>query len=498
VRFKGPLANSYVGALLLVVCALTPYLVLSTALAPVRPLLGASVGLSPQAFELTSGMANAAYAFGTVAAVQLAVHLPIRRLLVAYASLLVVGSVLAAGAWTPGLFIAGHVLQGLCTSLLLIAAVPPLVVGWPAAKTRWSATTMNMCIFGAVALGPVVGGVQAGAHQWRPLLWIVAGVSAVALLLSVLTFEDQPPADRSAPWDWVAQMLAGTGCAVAFFGASELQTHRMLSVIVFVPLMVGVALLVALVAYEFRTREPLMPVRRVATTLPLAGIIVAMCAGSASIALMELVHAALHTSVPPAHAATLFWPQFGAALAVTAIFAAVFRTRWIPLLALAGLVSIAAAAAVVSGVARGPHALVTVGSGLLGLGVGAAVAPALFIAGFSQRSQLIQRVFALVELLRGVAAFLAAPIILHLAKTTGATPAAGTGIGVWVCFGIACFGALVAVYVWVLGRAPLRAPRIEQWLDGDEPALESPPLAAGIRAAGSFGRAATSGLADDA
>jgi predicted MFS family arabinose efflux permease len=64
---------------------------------------------------------------------------------------------------------------------------------------RWTAGTMNLCIFGAVALGPVIGDVQAQAHAWRPLFWIVAGVSGLALLFVLLTFEDQPPQDHSAP-----------------------------------------------------------------------------------------------------------------------------------------------------------------------------------------------------------------------------------------------------------------------------------------------------------
>ena len=34
------------------------------------------------------------------------------------------------------MYITGHVLQGLCTSLLLIAAVPPLAIGYPANKLR--------------------------------------------------------------------------------------------------------------------------------------------------------------------------------------------------------------------------------------------------------------------------------------------------------------------------------------------------------------------------
>src|SRR5919204_278769 len=337
-RLRGPLADSYVSAVALVVFALTPYLALSTALAPVTPMITKSLGMSRQSFELTLGMANAAYAFGTVAAVQFQVRLRGRRMLVLYATLLVAGSVLAAAARTPALFITGHVLQGLCTSLMLIAAVPPLVIGWPSSRMPWTGATMNMCIFGAVALGPVIGGVQAGANDWRPLFWIVAAFAAVALLFSLLTFEDQEPQDKSAPWDWVAQSLAGLGCAAAFFGASELQTHRLVSPIVLLPLLVGIALVIALVVYEYRLKEPLMPVRAFVSTFPIAGIVVAMCAGAASVALIQLVQAALQTKMTPTHIGTLFWPQFGAAVATALLFGLLFRTRFVALLAFGGLI----------------------------------------------------------------------------------------------------------------------------------------------------------------
>jgi MFS family permease len=480
-KLKGPLANSYTSAIALVVFALIPYLALSTALTPLTPILAKSVGLSEQSLQLTTGMANAAYAFGTVAAVQLAVHLRGRRLLILYASLFVLGSILAATAWTPGLFIAGRVMQGLCTSLMLIAAVPPLVIGWPVSKMRWTAGTMNLCIFGAVAIGPVIGGVQAGAHAWHTLFWIVAGASVLALAFALLTFEDQPPADRSAPWDWVAQILAGGGCAAAFFGASELETHAMLSLIVFLPLIAGAAMIFALLLFEFFVKDPLMPIRSLASTLPAAGVLIAMCAGAASVALVELSQTALQSKATPAHAGMLFWPEFGAAAATAVLFGLILRTRLIPLLALGGLVMLSAGALVLTGVASGPNALVVVGSGLVGLGVGASVSPALFTAGFSLPSDQIQRVFAVVELLRGVAAFMFAPIVLHLSKTIARTPAEGTRIGVWLCFAIASGGALVAGYLYVLGRLRLHPPKLERWLEGEGPAFDSPPLAACIR-----------------
>jgi hypothetical protein len=150
-------------------------------------------------------------------------------------------------------------------------------------------------------------------------------------------------------------------------------------------------------------------------------------------------------------------------------------------LVLCGTVLLSGGAAVLVGVASGPQMLVLVGSGLVGLGVGASVSPALFMAGFSVRSAQIQRVFALIELLRGVAAFMVAPILLHLALTVGATPAAGISTAMWVSLGIAAGGGALSLYIVLLGRARLQRPDLERWEGGDEPAWESPPLAAGIR-----------------
>jgi hypothetical protein len=134
------------------------------------------------------------------------------------------------------------------------------------------------------------------------------------------------------------------------------------------------------------------------------------------------------------------------------------------------------AAAVLTGVATGSEALVVIGSGATGVGVGASVAPALFTTGFTLPSPQLPRVFALIELLRGVAAFLAAPLLLHMSETVGASPPAGIESAVWVCFGVAVVGAVTALAIWIAGRARLQRPDIEPWLEGEKPAIESPPL----------------------
>jgi MFS family permease len=480
--FRGKLANSYWASALLVICALVPYLGLSSALGPMIPTLSKGVHLSSQALSLTFGMSNAAYALGTVLSVQLAVHYPQRRLLVSYAAIFTFGSVLSATAWTPGLFIAGHVLQGLMTSMMLIAAAPALVTGWPPKRLATTAMVMNLGIFGAVGAGPVVGGLEANAQSWRPLFWIVCGVGALALLLAVLTFEDTPAIDRAAPRDWAAILLAGFGCAATFFGAAELETHSMLSLIVIAPLLAGAGLILLLLIHQVTAKAPLMPMRQLLHTIPIAAVVVAVSAGASSVTLIELTQTALAHSTSPAHLGVLFLPELGGAVFTAFLFGALIRTRYAPALALSGLVFIAGGAAVLTGAATGPDSLVLVGSGLVGLGLGCSVAPALFSTAFSLRVTQLPRVFAMLELLRGTAAFAAAPIILHLAMTAGGSTTGGIQISIWVCFAIAAGGAIVSLYVYILGRARLQVPDISKWETAGGPAWDSPPLAAGIRA----------------
>lgn len=422
-------------------------------------------------------MANAAYCFGTVLAVQLTQRLPARRMLVGFALLFLVASVLAAAAPTPGLFVAGHVLQGLATALMLIAAAPALITGWPVARLRPSAVTMNLGIFGAVALGPVVGGIVAGGRDWQLLFWVVAGLGAAALAMILLTFEDQPPQDRGAPVDVVSIGVAAAGTGLAFLGVGELAAHGFTEAIVLVPLLAGVALIVFLIGHQFVVSDPLMPVRKLAHTIPVAAIAIAMAAGAASVALVELTQSALELQkASPTHVGVLFLPELGGAILTAALFGAIVFTRWVPTFALCGVVLLAGAGAVLSGVATGTDALVLAAAALVGVGVGGSVSPALFAAGFSLEAELLPRVFALIELLRGVAAFLAAPLLLHLSETVGSGPAAGIEAAVWLATAIALAGGLLAAAVFALGRARLQRPDLERWLEGEGPAIDSPPL----------------------
>ncbi len=473
---SGPLSKSYPGAVALVVFSLIPYLALTAAVFPLLGLISKSTGLTTQTLEVTVALSTGAYAVGTVLAVQFAVHLRARRMLVFYEALFVVASVLAAWAPDGGVFIAAFIVQGLCTSLMLIAAVPPLITRWPAKKMPVTGLIMNLCIFRAVALGPTLGAAQLGGTSWRPLFWGVAGVSVLALLFSLLTFEDDPAQDLEAPWDLLAVALAVIGCAAAFFGAGRLQATMSAGPVSLVPLIAGFAMIVLLVVVEYRMRNPLMPVRAAATTLPVMGIFIALTASASAFGIMELLLESLKTSSTPTETALYFLPEFFAAVLVAGLFGALFRTRFTPVLALVGLATIVVSAALLLTTLPRTGPVTAAAAGLLGLGVAASVSPALFLAGFSMRAPQLQRVFAMIELMRGVTAFLVAPILIFLASVLGASASTGIDSSLWICLAIAAVGFLGGLTLHLTGRRGLHVPDIDRWQESDEPAWASPPL----------------------
>ncbi len=479
---QGPLAGRYPAVATMVMAALIPYLALSAAVGPVTPIIARDLHTSLQALSLGAGLANAAYAVGTVLAVQFAQHLPQRRMMVLYAVVLVIGSIVTASAQNVVMYSTGQVLAGLCTSLLLIAAVPPLSLGFPASKLRITGMIMNMCIFGAVALGPTIGGLQAEANAWRPLFWAVSGIAVLALILALLTFEDAPPADPDSPRDLPALGLAAIGCVAAFFGSSQLLTHSFLSPVTILPLVGGLLAIIVLVVYQYRAKDPLLTIRdMLGSTIPIAGIIVALFAAAASVSATVLTADILSQHHSALHVGLLYLPEVGGALITAVLLGLVLDKVYLHYLPLIGMGFLAAGIGVFLIKVPASQPLALVASFLTGIGLGATVAPALFVAGFSLRSLSLQRVFAIVELFRAVAAFMIAPIFVHFARSVSDDFAEGVRIALWIGLAIAVVGAVLAVATYVVGGARPQAPDIEGFISGRKPAWPSPPLFARLR-----------------
>ena len=231
------------------------------------------------------------------------------------------------------------------------------------------------------------------------------------------------------------------------------------------PLVGGLALIVILIVNQYRSKHPLLTIRSMLTsTIPVAGIVVALTAAAASVTATDLTANLLAPHYSPASPrAPLPARARRAPCSPRWCSASCSRRASCTTCPLVGMAFLAAGIAVFRIQVPPTQALTLIGSGLTGIGLGAAVAPALFVAGFSLPAASLQRVFAIVELLRAVAAFMVAPVFAHFAATVGGNPATGTEIVLWIGLGIAIGGGC--------DRRPALRARRRARADAGPPAL---------------------------
>jgi MFS family permease len=478
---RSPLMGRYGPAVAIALLGLCPNIVLSTAFSLLTPVLVRDLHTSRLLLQVAEGLSNAGYAVGAVVAAFLGQRLVQRHLFLAYEAAFVVGSVLAALAPGGVVFAVGRVVQGSATGLMLVAALPPLVTRFGVGKLPGTVAIVNVGLFGATTLGPVVGGPVAAAGSWRLLLWVTAGLGLAGVAVAALGYPRFDPFDPDLRFDAPAIGLAAVATFLPFLATSVLADRPFGSPQFWAPFAVGVAALVALVVVQYRAEEPLMPVRALSTQLPVTGTVVAMVGGAAFVTAVDLLVLSL-TEVArqdPRSAGLAFWPMPLGLLVAAGLFGLLLRTRWLPLLVDAGLLGLAGAAVLLL-VGSPGSAAVPWAALLLGFGAGASVSPGLFLAAFGVPAQLLGRAFALVELLRSEAGFAVAPVVLAVARGSG-QPAAGVHVGLVVVLCLAAAGLLAALVLPAVSGARLRAPDLRGWLEDGQQALPSPVTAVHLR-----------------
>ncbi|MGH7056745.1 MAG: hypothetical protein ACREFZ_02530, partial [Acetobacteraceae bacterium] len=194
---------------------------------------------------------------------------------------------------------------------------------------------------------------------------------------------------------------------------------------------------------------------------------------------MEVAHRS------PLATGILFWP-LALGVCITALLLRLFiATRFLPLLALGGMACLIGGGGLV--MTLGPHGApvrTLAAAGLPGLGAGATVSPALFLAGFPLPSRIIGRVFALVELVRSLSDFIIAPVIARIARNGSHTPPLdwhgvheAAAMTLWITIAFTAFG----IFLWWAGGVGLPDPDISAWSKENKPTIDSPVLLARVR-----------------
>jgi len=370
--------------------------------------------------------------------------------------------------------------------MLLVIALPPTIRRFSAARIPLTAVFINVGLFGGVAAGPLLGGIVATTHGWRWLFGVYAALGVATWCLGWLTLAEEDPFNPKLPVDLSALLLAAAATVLPFIGAGLLAQVGFKSPLFWAPLAIGLVSLAALLITEFNKNEPLAPVKRMWTTLPVIGTIAATIGGAAFVTFLQLATSdALQVRHhDPLDVGISYWPMLLGALVAAALLGLMLKTRFLTpfvggsmlLLLIGGLLFLDRAE-----VGSPRHvAAVT----LLGLGAGGTVGPGLFLAGLSLPSSVLGRIVALIELVRSVGDFILAPVLLEVSRVVSGPSLAPHGIrfATAATFWCAVVVTLSTVMIFLAGRRDLQRPDLRSWQEtDDQPALKSPPLFARLR-----------------
>lgn len=167
-------------------------------------------------------------------------------------------SVICAVAPSGLVFVLGRALQGAAGALLVPSSLAIIIATFSKSEQgraigQWTAWTTS-----AFLIGPLLGGLLVDLVSWRLAFWINLVPIAVVLLMMRALGRDDPNPNRE-PIDWVGAALGVVGLGGTVFALIEQGRFGWGSPVVWVPLVVGLAAIVAFLLWERRTPHPMLP-----------------------------------------------------------------------------------------------------------------------------------------------------------------------------------------------------------------------------------------------
>ena len=230
-------------------------LVVATALSTIRVDLGASV----EELEWTVNAYNLSFAVLLMTAAALGDRYGRRRLYAAGLGLFVAASAACALAPDMGFLIAARALQGVGAALVAALGLALLSAAFPPER-RGTAIGIFSAITGlSVASGPLVGGAVAEGLAWEWIFWLNVPIGLIAIPFVLTRIDESFGGDRGLDIRGLA--LVSGGALGIVWGLVRGNGVGWGSLEVVGALTLGVALMIAFVAWELRAREPMLPMR---------------------------------------------------------------------------------------------------------------------------------------------------------------------------------------------------------------------------------------------
>jgi EmrB/QacA subfamily drug resistance transporter len=170
------------------------------------------------------------------------------------------GSLLSGLSWSAGSMIFFRVLQGAGGGMIM-----PVVMTILTRKAGPHRLGRVMAIIGvpmliAPIIGPILGGWLVDDVSWRWIFFLNIPIGIIAFISAMRVLES----DESQPshgFDWQGMLMLSPGLALFIFGLAESSTYGFGSVRSWLPVLVGVVLILMFFAHSWRHKFPLIDVQ---------------------------------------------------------------------------------------------------------------------------------------------------------------------------------------------------------------------------------------------
>ncbi|HBC96793.1 MAG TPA: MFS transporter, partial [Clostridium sp.] len=178
-------------------------------------------------------------------------------------ALFLFGSIFSMLSWNIDNLIAFRVVQGVGAGLLMPVLQTELVqISGGRNLGRIMSIISIPALLGPI-LGPVLGGIIVNSLSWRAIFWINIPICIVAIPLAVWGIPADKLSKKKASLDVIGLFLLSPAFALLIYGIAQVATHGGLNnSAVYIPLLVGIVLMMSYVVYALNTkREPVLNVR---------------------------------------------------------------------------------------------------------------------------------------------------------------------------------------------------------------------------------------------
>jgi EmrB/QacA subfamily drug resistance transporter len=185
-----------------------------------------------------------------------------RRVWLTSVTLFVAGSVLCGLAWDLPSLVAFRVLQGLGGGMVMPVGMIMLTQAAGPKRVGRMMSIIGVPMLMGPVLGPVIGGLIVDHLSWRWIFFVNVPVGAIAVLMGLRWLPKVNVSEHPGRLDWRGLALLSPGLGLAVFGLSETSTQGGLAATsAWLPLVSGIALIVAFALHALHAARPLIDVR---------------------------------------------------------------------------------------------------------------------------------------------------------------------------------------------------------------------------------------------